>query len=559
MKMSTPQFAFNIPLGGIDQEARNKSGCETTLPQEHQADFGTTLTKLINCNHVETLPELVVNDTLPRDSQENPVAPTQPLNQKKTDTETALIEELFEFQSTPLEQQLRSTLPILEPTEAGILESNAQNTKAKDKSTLEAPKTPEPSGLPINQLSTEDLTAPHTMPTASNTPIGDPPESKGSSSTNPARLEDNSDAGVPLRFAHKGNSELEAVDDQPKPLKSSGASTNNSSFNLTEFPAASASDVFDHDHSPFKSAEKSTNPTEGLELATEGLASPRSVLESWSTPDVSRPPAVIVSSTPAPILQTLEMEAASSKSAVQSITDSVQEITTTVTFPSGNLGLTASRPSGRMGAERDSLAPETSEFDVIDAPGIGSTNTAATAMTSQILIAAESTVQTPPMVQQVEGDLATSLSAPPSIIAASSTIHSASPNSPTPLPNHISMQICQALEGGGNQDVEIRLDPEELGRVRIVLSTKEGAMNITVFAERPEVLDLMRRNSHLLASDFSDIGYEGANFSFQDEQHERDQPTASTQQNRDTGVTTDVTESHQPQAIDGSARLDLKF
>ncbi|TDT73843.1 flagellar hook-length control protein FliK [Litoreibacter halocynthiae] len=535
------------------------SGCETTVPQDHQADFGTTLTKLNNCNHVETLPELLVNDTLPRDVQLNPSATTQPQYQEKTDTEAALIEKLIEFQSTPLEQQLRSTLPILEPTEADALGANTQNTKANDKNTLEAPKTLEPSGLPIDQLSTEGLTAPHTMSTASNTPIGDPPESKGSSSTNPARLEDNSYAGVPLRVAHKGNSELEAADDQPKPLESSDASTNNSSFNLTEFPADSVSDVFDHDLSPFKSVEKSTIPTEGLELATSGLASSRSALESWAITDVSRPPAVIISSTLAPILQTLEMEAASIKSATQSITDSAQEITTTGTFPSGNLGLTVSRPSGRMGAERDTPAPDTSEFEAIDAQGIGSTNTAATTVPSQILIPAKSTVQTPPVAQQVEGDHTTSVPAPPSIIAASGTIHSASPNSPTPLPNHISTQICQALEGGGSQDVEIRLDPEELGRVRIVLSTKEGTMNITVFTERPEVLDLMRRNSDLLASDFSDIGYEGANFSFQEEQHERDQPTDSAREHCDTGMTTDAPESHQPQAIDGSARLDLKF
>ena len=52
MKMSTPQFAFNVPVRGIDQETHNKPVCEVTTPQDHQADFGKTLAKLINGNHV---------------------------------------------------------------------------------------------------------------------------------------------------------------------------------------------------------------------------------------------------------------------------------------------------------------------------------------------------------------------------------------------------------------------------------------------------------------------------------------------------------------------------
>ncbi|WP_245814825.1 flagellar hook-length control protein FliK [Litoreibacter ascidiaceicola] len=557
--MSTPQFAFNVPVRGIDEETRNKPVCEVTTPQDHQADFGKTLAKLINGNHVETLPGMVENDTPSREIQLNPTTTTQPQDQEKTNTEAALRETLIESQSTPLERQLRSKLPVLETpkktSEAGALEANIQNTTVYADNTLATLKTPEPSGLHINQLSTEEMTAPHTMLTASN----DPTDSKRLAGTTPVKLGGISDDGVSLRVALKGNSALETDGEQPKSFKNLEADTNNLPPSLTDTPAAGTSDVIESELSSLEPAATPSVPTKGIEIATRELASPKSVLESSANLVKPQVFAVPNNSTLAPIVRTLEAEAADSKFIVKNTTGSVQGTTSLLTTSSGNLSSTTSKSPQPMDPKSAPPATASSEFDAIDTPAIGSTSNPTAAVSSQNLPPPNSTVQAPPMVPQIEGDLATSLSASPSNIAASSTIHPASPNAPTPLPNHISMQICQALESGGSQDVEIRLDPEELGRIRIVLSTKEGGMNIAVFTERPEVLDMMRRNSDLLASDFSDIGYEGANFSFQKEQHERNQSTTSTQENRDTGVTADAPESHQPQAIDGSARLDLKF
>ncbi|WP_170833415.1 flagellar hook-length control protein FliK [Litoreibacter albidus] len=90
------------------------------------------------------------------------------------------------------------------------------------------------------------------------------------------------------------------------------------------------------------------------------------------------------------------------------------------------------------------------------------------------------------------------------------------------LPQHISAQICVAVEASDERSVEIRLDPEELGRLRIVLSPKDGGIVVTVFSEKPEVLDLMRRNTNQLETDFSDIGYDGASFSFRKESRDAD-------------------------------------
>lgn len=62
--------------------------------------------------------------------------------------------------------------------------------------------------------------------------------------------------------------------------------------------------------------------------------------------------------------------------------------------------------------------------------------------------------------------------------------------------------------------IEIRLDPEELGRVKIALHQEGDALRVTVQAERPETLDLLRRHGDRLAQELRGAGYEGASMSF---------------------------------------------
>ncbi|MGR3541859.1 MAG: flagellar hook-length control protein FliK [Hasllibacter sp.] len=51
------------------------------------------------------------------------------------------------------------------------------------------------------------------------------------------------------------------------------------------------------------------------------------------------------------------------------------------------------------------------------------------------------------------------------------------------------------MEGGR---ADIRLDPPELGQVRMTVSVTEGAISVTITAERAETLDLLRRHSEQL-------------------------------------------------------------
>ena len=85
------------------------------------------------------------------------------------------------------------------------------------------------------------------------------------------------------------------------------------------------------------------------------------------------------------------------------------------------------------------------------------------------------------------------------------------------IPRQIAVQIARAAEGGpggARGTVELSLSPEELGRVRLRLHPSEAGLSVTITADRPETLDLMRRNIDLLAREFLDIGYEDAQFDF---------------------------------------------
>ena len=78
----------------------------------------------------------------------------------------------------------------------------------------------------------------------------------------------------------------------------------------------------------------------------------------------------------------------------------------------------------------------------------------------------------------------------------------------------VAAQMATALSEAQNKSVQISLSPEELGRVRMVLSTTDTGVAVSIMAERPETLDLMRRNIEQLAEEFRRLGYEDIKFDF---------------------------------------------
>ncbi len=75
-------------------------------------------------------------------------------------------------------------------------------------------------------------------------------------------------------------------------------------------------------------------------------------------------------------------------------------------------------------------------------------------------------------------------------------------------------QIVHAAKLNGEGTVEVRLFPEELGRVRLSMSAGEVGMVVHIVAERADTLDLLRRNIDMLAADLQQNGFEDLDFTF---------------------------------------------
>jgi flagellar hook-length control protein FliK len=84
-------------------------------------------------------------------------------------------------------------------------------------------------------------------------------------------------------------------------------------------------------------------------------------------------------------------------------------------------------------------------------------------------------------------------------------------------PQAVIRQIADAVVTTRDDRIEIALSPEELGRVRLVVTGSERAPHVTVWVERPEVMDLIRRNAAMLQNHFDEAGLNGAALEFREE------------------------------------------
>lgn len=128
--------------------------------------------------------------------------------------------------------------------------------------------------------------------------------------------------------------------------------------------------------------------------------------------------------------------------------------------------------------------PEPAEIASDAAPDLAPSERAAEPIPADVRIA----VPAPPTVQPARGDIARALFA----------------------------QVSEAIRPGSEATAEISLSPDELGRVRLALRQTETGYVLTIAAERPETLDLMRRHAQMLAEEFTHIGYGNIAFDFAD-------------------------------------------
>jgi hypothetical protein len=108
-----------------------------------------------------------------------------------------------------------------------------------------------------------------------------------------------------------------------------------------------------------------------------------------------------------------------------------------------------------------------------------------------------------------------------------------------------SAQIAQGVAARPGAPVEIALNPEELGRVRMVLAPGDSGLTMSILAERHETMDLLRRHIEQLAQDFRDLGFDRVRFSFStDSGHAGRDPEHVYHSGRDSGETTDHEADH---------------
>lgn len=95
------------------------------------------------------------------------------------------------------------------------------------------------------------------------------------------------------------------------------------------------------------------------------------------------------------------------------------------------------------------------------------------------------------------------------------------PHAPAPvhrpdLAHGVAIQVAEIISQTQDRTIELKLHPEELGRVSMTLAQDGGTLTVAVTAERGETLDLMRRNIDLLGEELRRLGYGSVDFTFGD-------------------------------------------
>ena len=89
-------------------------------------------------------------------------------------------------------------------------------------------------------------------------------------------------------------------------------------------------------------------------------------------------------------------------------------------------------------------------------------------------------------------------------------------------PRPVIAQVVEAIARLPDGAVEVRLNPEELGRIRLSLVPGEGGLLVQIAAEQASTLDLIRRHIDVLQSELRASGYSGLSFSFTDGQERKE-------------------------------------
>jgi hypothetical protein len=83
-----------------------------------------------------------------------------------------------------------------------------------------------------------------------------------------------------------------------------------------------------------------------------------------------------------------------------------------------------------------------------------------------------------------------------------------------PVPAAVAAQVAVAIGRASESELEIRLDPPELGKVQIHLQRHDGGIQAVVLADRPETQDLLRRHAEVLVRELGQAGFDSVSLDF---------------------------------------------
>ena len=130
-----------------------------------------------------------------------------------------------------------------------------------------------------------------------------------------------------------------------------------------------------------------------------------------------------------------------------------------------------------------------------------------------------------------------------------------------PIARPVITQVVQAAKTAVDGVIEVKLSPEELGRVRLAMTTSETGMTVLVTAERQETLDLLRRNIDQFAADLAEQGFTDLSFSFGEDTSEDPKRDFSETGSDKTDVFDQPPSAHTRGAklVPSDGRLDLRL
>ncbi|NIZ13286.1 flagellar hook-length control protein FliK [Phaeobacter sp. HF9A] len=99
-------------------------------------------------------------------------------------------------------------------------------------------------------------------------------------------------------------------------------------------------------------------------------------------------------------------------------------------------------------------------------------------------------------------------------LLAEASVRSGASSFRAETPRHVAQQLAEAVATAGKRNVDVSLNPKELGHVNMRLVTNDTGVSVVIQAERPETEDLMRRHIQDLAREFKEMGFTDISFQF---------------------------------------------